>query len=67
MKYKLENKPLKEEFKYQSKGTICSLGNKYAIGNIGNKRIKGGYASFIKKFIEFKWRYKLKGFSALFN
>ena len=67
MKYKLENKPLREEFKYQSKGTICSLGNKYAIGNIGNKRIKGGYASFIKKFIEFKWRYKLKGFSALFN
>ncbi|MCX2682287.1 FAD-dependent oxidoreductase [Campylobacter sp. MIT 21-1685] len=54
------------KFSYQSKGTLCSLGDDYALGFIGSKEIKGKTASWIKKFVEFQWLFKLQGIKALF-
>lgn len=57
---------LQESFSYQSKATICSLGNDYAIGVIGSTKIEGKIASYIKKLVELKWLIKIKGLKALF-
>lgn len=51
-------------FSYVPKATICSLGDTYAIGLIGKMQIKGLIASYIKKLVEFKWIFSLKGFKA---
>lgn len=53
-----------EQFSYQSKGTICSLGSQYAIGTFGSTSFKGYPASLVKKFVEFQWLFKLKGFKS---
>lgn len=64
---KLEGLPLTQEFCYCSKGTICSLGSKYAIGLIGEKQIDGTLAIWAKRFTEWLWVVRLKGaFKALF-
>ncbi len=63
----LQKNTLTKEFSYQPKGTICSLGEHYAIGIIGEKEIKGKIALLLKKFVEFNWSFKLKGFQSLFD
>ncbi|MFC7439716.1 NAD(P)/FAD-dependent oxidoreductase [Laceyella putida] len=50
-------------FKYMPKGTVASLGRKEAIGVVGNKKLKGGAAAFMKKVIDLRWFYLLGGFS----
>lgn len=50
-----------EKFTYHSKGTICSLGDRYAIGTFGSISFKGYPASLMKRFVEFQWLFKLKG------
>lgn len=58
---KLDGQPCTQEFHYHSRGTVCSLGSKYAIGLIGNKQIDGTIAIWAKRFIEWTWVAKLKG------
>lgn len=50
-------------FQYESKGTVASLGRKEAIGVVGNKKLMGGLASFMKKVIDLRWLFLLGGFS----
>lgn len=59
------NFELKESFTYQSKGAICSLGHRYAVGSLGKMQITGYFASLAKRFVEFQWRLKLKGLKGL--
>lgn len=62
---KIKNQPLNKQFVYSNQGTICSLGKDCAIGVVGNKVVKGKLASILKKLIELKWDFKLKGLKAL--
>jgi len=41
-----------EEFKFDNKGTVCSLGHDNAIGVVFGKKITGFSASFMKKVID---------------
>ena len=47
---KINGQPCKK-FVYVSKGTVCSLGNTNAIGQVGKKCLKGYPASALKKII----------------
>lgn len=58
----LQGEAITQEFSFTSRGTICSLGSKYAIGLVGEKQFDGKMAIWIKRYIEFKWVAKLKGF-----
>ncbi|OBV29123.1 hypothetical protein BKN38_05145 [Helicobacter sp. CLO-3] len=46
-------------FRYESKGTFCSLGNRFGIGIAKNREFSGLLALLIKRFIEWKWWRKL--------
>ncbi|MDE5602603.1 MAG: NAD(P)/FAD-dependent oxidoreductase [Helicobacter sp.] len=59
---KLQGKSFSEEFSYQSKGTICSIGSQYAIGYVGKIDIRGKIAVWLKKAIEATWKFRLTGF-----
>ncbi|MBD1370903.1 NAD(P)/FAD-dependent oxidoreductase [Hazenella sp. IB182357] len=50
-------------FKYEAKGTVASLGSKEAIGMVGNRKLMGGSASFMKKIIDMRWLFLLGGIS----
>ncbi|MBA4493759.1 NAD(P)/FAD-dependent oxidoreductase [Paenactinomyces guangxiensis] len=50
-------------FKYEPKGTVASLGRKEAIGVVGNKKMAGGMAAFMKKVIDLRWLFLLGGVS----
>lgn len=52
-----------EPFKYMPKGTVASLGRKEAIGVVGDKKMAGGTASFMKKLIDLRWLFLLGGIS----
>ncbi|MGA8941265.1 MAG: NAD(P)/FAD-dependent oxidoreductase [Thermoactinomyces sp.] len=52
-----------QPFEYKTKGTVASLGRKEAIGVVGERKIMGGTAALIKKFIEIRWLYLLGGVS----
>ncbi len=62
---RIQNREFSETFSYTSKGTFCSLGARYAIGESGTKSFKGKLAIAIKRYIEMKWRYKIGGIAAL--
>ena len=55
------------KFTYHSKGTVCSLGSSDAIGLVGDKKISGKSAIFLKRLIEKKWMYYLFGLRGLFK
>lgn len=48
-------------FVFTSKGSICSLGESYALGNLGIFEIKGKSASALKKIVESLWDLQLRG------
>lgn len=48
-------------FIFTPKGNICSLGESYALGNLGIFEIKGKSASALKKIVESLWDLQLKG------
>lgn len=48
-------------FIFTPKGSICSLGESYALGNLGIFEIKGKSASVLKKIVESLWDLQLKG------
>lgn len=50
-------------FRFTPKGSICSIGESYALGALGSFEIKGRLASILKKIIESLWNLQLKGFS----
>lgn len=50
-------------FRFSPKGSICSFGERYALGSLGNFGIKGYLASTLKKIIEYLWNLQLKGIS----
>ena len=50
-------------FRFTPKGSICSIGESYALGALGSFEIKGHLASVLKKIIESLWNLQLKGFS----
>ncbi|CBG39444.1 NAD(P)/FAD-dependent oxidoreductase [Helicobacter mustelae] len=55
-------------FAYKSEGTICSLGEHYAIGIVGSREFKGKMAIYLKRMIEKKWIFKILGyFKGLFR
>ena len=58
---KLENKPFNTPFRFNHRGTVCSIGHKDGVGIIYSKNIKGEFAAFIKNTIENRWLYSLGG------
>ena len=50
IKAQIKGKPTKP-FTFQSLGSVCSIGNTHAFGEVGKTEIKGYPASFIKKAI----------------
>lgn len=48
-------------FKYESKGTVASLGRGEAIGIVGSRKIKGGVAAVMKKIIDVRYLYVIGG------
>lgn len=48
-------------FTYRPKGTVASLGKKEAIGIVGDRKVVGSSASFLKKLIDLRWLYMLGG------
>lgn len=48
-------------FRFTPKGSICSIGESYALGNLGRFAIKGKSASTLKKIVESLWDLQLKG------
>lgn len=64
---KFKNEATIDKFVFQTKGTICSLGSNYAIGNVYNKNIKGKFALYLKQLIESKWRWTLSGLKGVLN
>ena len=55
------------QFKFQLRGSVCSIGSGYAIGMAGTKEVQGFVANMLKWFIESKWNYKLGGFQSVFK
>lgn len=68
----LDNDEYNSGFVYHSAGIFCSLGKSYGLG-ISSKKgavgrtFEGFLALSIKRFIEFKWKFKLIGISAFFK
>lgn len=56
----MHNSPL-ESFKPDIKGTVASLGGKEAIGVVGNKKLFGTSANFMKKMIDNRYLFLLGG------
>jgi NADH dehydrogenase len=52
-----------ETFKFDNKGTVCSLGEDDAIGVAFGKKIVGAKASFMKKMIDNRALYMIGGAS----
>ncbi|MCI3919986.1 NAD(P)/FAD-dependent oxidoreductase [Paenibacillus sp. TRM 82003] len=48
-------------FKYESKGTVASLGKNEAIGIAFNRKLKGGSAAMMKKMIDLRYLYIIGG------
>src|SRR5690606_3901539 len=49
------------EFKFESKGTVASLGKRNAIAIVGNRKLKGYKASLLKKLIDIQYLYMIGG------
>lgn len=62
----MNNKPLKP-FKYSYKGTVCSLGEKDAIGTAFGIKLKGRLASYLKKAVDDRSLFMLGGVKILFK
>ncbi|WP_274363875.1 NAD(P)/FAD-dependent oxidoreductase [Paenibacillus thermotolerans] len=50
-----------KEFKYESKGTVASLGKGEAIGIAFGRKYKGGTAAMLKKLIDLRYLYLIGG------
>ena len=59
----IRNKPQLETFKFNNKGTVCSLGEDDAIGVVFGKKLTGSKASFMKKVVDNRALYMIGGAS----
>ena len=64
---KLGNKPFNKSFKFNHRGTVCSIGHTDGVGIIYHKNVKGEIAAFMKNTIENKWLYNIGGLSMVFK
>ncbi|TLD86786.1 NAD(P)/FAD-dependent oxidoreductase [Helicobacter sp. MIT 05-5294] len=58
---KLENKAFDKIFKFNHRGTVCSIGHTDGVGIVYHKNVKGEMAAFMKNTIENKWLYSIGG------
>jgi NADH:ubiquinone reductase (H+-translocating) len=59
----VRNKQDLETFKFDNKGTVCSLGEDDAIGVVFGKKLTGAKASFMKKVVDNRSLYMIGGAS----
>ncbi|WP_299549909.1 NAD(P)/FAD-dependent oxidoreductase [uncultured Helicobacter sp.] len=64
---KLENKPFNVVFKFNHRGTVCSIGHTDGVGIVYHKNVKGEIAAFMKNTIENKWLYSIGGLNMVFK
>ncbi|GHH97656.1 NADH dehydrogenase-like protein YumB [Neobacillus kokaensis] len=57
----IRNTPQLETFKFDNKGTVCSLGEDDAIGVVFGKKITGSKAAFMKKVVDNRALYMIGG------
>lgn len=63
----LKGEKAESAFSFSSKGTICSLGDKYAIGSIGKMEFSSKIMLYLKHAVELMWRFRLAKFRRLFK
>jgi NADH dehydrogenase len=63
----IRNKSELEIFKFDNKGTVCSLGEDDAIGVVFGKKITGAKASFMKKVVDNRSLYMIGGAGLVFK
>ncbi|HEX7057810.1 MAG TPA: NAD(P)/FAD-dependent oxidoreductase [Bacilli bacterium] len=56
----IRGEPMKE-FKFNNRGVVASLGKREAIGLIGNRKLKGSSAAFMKKLIDLRYLFIIGG------
>ncbi|WP_413300633.1 NAD(P)/FAD-dependent oxidoreductase [Bacillus sp. 1P10SD] len=54
-------------FEYHHKGSVASIGNWAAVGKVGNFRLSGLFAAFMKQVIEARYLFNLGGPSLIFK
>lgn len=64
---KLENKPFEKPFKFNHRGTVCSIGHTDGVGIIYHKNIQGMLAALVKNTIENRWLFSLGGLKMVFK
>ncbi|RDU66208.1 NAD(P)/FAD-dependent oxidoreductase [Helicobacter didelphidarum] len=55
------------KFEFEARGSICSIGQGYAVGVVNNKEIKGFSANCLKWLIESQWGFALNGLGGVFR
>ncbi len=55
------------KFSFKPQGSICSIGDGFAIGLVGKSEVKGFVGNIIKWAVESKWNYQLGGLGAVFK
>jgi NADH dehydrogenase FAD-containing subunit len=50
-----------KEFEYHHKGSVASIGNRAAVGKVGNFRLSGLFGAFMKQVIEARYLFNLGG------
>jgi NADH dehydrogenase len=63
----IRNKTDLETFKFDNKGTVCSLGEHDAIGVVFGKKVTGTKASFMKKMVDNRALYMIGGVGLVFK
>ncbi|WP_034290176.1 NAD(P)/FAD-dependent oxidoreductase [Helicobacter sp. MIT 11-5569] len=64
---KLEGKDFTKPFKFNHRGTVCSIGHTDGVGIVYHKNVKGEIAAFMKNTIENKWLYSIGGLNMVFK
>ncbi|MCI6988223.1 MAG: NAD(P)/FAD-dependent oxidoreductase [Campylobacter sp.] len=58
----LNHQNLSKPFKFEHRGTVCSIGHTDAVGMAFGLEFSGEFGAFMKNFIENKWLYSIAGF-----
>ncbi len=64
---KLEGRTFEKPFKFNHRGTVCSIGHTDGVGIVYHKNVKGELAAFMKNTIENKWLYSIGGLNMVFK
>lgn len=64
---KLEGREFKKPFKFNHRGTVCSIGHTDGVGIVYHKNVNGELAAFMKNTIENKWLFSIGGFEMVFK